>query len=190
MEKKRNLERSENLIKELIWARYIKNDSVPKEKISVLFSILQKYMKLFSLMDKKFTEKRREGMQDWFVGVLSSEVEEVLDPSVFLKESLNYEVFSWFRSRFLWEGHGLNEKERDIQMFIAVHRSLTKSDKAWIRHRLLKAFIPGWENLKEVQIQEKFEDIVEVQGKIENQLRSPYQARMFRFVQGQFFFLF
>jgi hypothetical protein len=181
-----NLQKTaENLIKELIWARYIKNDSVPKEKISELFSILQKYMKLFSLLEMKFKEKRREEVQDWFIGVLSSEVEEILDPSVFLKESLNYEVFSWFRGRFLWEGHNLDEKDRDIQMFIAVHRSLTKSDKAWIRHRLLKAFIPGWENLKGDQIEGRFENIINVQEKIEDQLRSPYQGRMFRFVQRQ-----
>src|SRR4030042_3360376 len=79
--KTENLQKTaENLIKELIWARYIKNDSVPKEKISELFSILQKYMKLFSLLEMKFKEKRREEIQNWFVGVLSSEVEENLDP--------------------------------------------------------------------------------------------------------------
>ncbi len=176
---------TENLIKELIWARYIKNDSVPKEKIIELSSVLQKYLRLFSLFEAKLKGSELQDDLDWFTGILSSEVEEVLDTSVFLKESLNYEVFSWFRGRFIWEGHNLDDKERDIQMFIAIHRSLAKSDKAWIRHRLLKAYFPEWENMNIGAVEDNFIKILETKTNIEDQLRSPYQTRMFRFVQRQ-----
>lgn len=95
---------TESLIKELIWARYIKNDSLPKEKIIELSSISKKYLKLFTLLDLKFKEKEVEDNLSWFIGVFSSEVEEIIDSNIFLKESLNYEVFSWFRGGLFGKG--------------------------------------------------------------------------------------
>ena len=184
--KTKNLQKaSEELIKELIWARYLPNSSVPKEKITILSLILGKYMKLFSLFEDHLDAKELEENRNWFIGVLSSEVEEILDPTIYLKESLNYEVYSWFKGRFVWEGHKLSEKERDIQIFIAVHRSLSKSDSAWIRHRLIEAYLPEWENISGDEIEGNLDRIIEVKGEIETQLKSPYQPKMFRFVQRQ-----
>lgn len=70
-------------------------------------------------------------------------------------------------------------------MFIAIHRSLAKSDKAWIRHRLLIAYFPGWENMNENEVESNLNLLFDIKNKIEDQLKSPYQARMFRFVQRQ-----
>ena len=176
---------TESLIKELIWARYVKNDSLSRQKIDQLSGVLDKYLTLFSLFSSNFSAKDVEESTSWFIGVLSSELEETLDPNILLKESLNYEVFSWFHGRFSWEGHSLDAKDRDIQEFVAIHRSLTKSDKAWIRHRLLEAYIPVWEDMKSEDVEKNFQEINEVKKRIDHQLSSPYQSRMFRFVQRQ-----
>jgi len=176
---------SENLLKELIWARYLNNASIPKSKISEIHLVIEKYLRLFAFVDSKFDGKAFEENSNWFLGVLSSEIEEIIDPGIYIKESLNFEVFSWFRNRFIWEGHNLSAKDRDTQMFIAIHRSLNKSDKAWIRFRLLNAYLPAWEGLKSDKVDSLNERLFEIRDKIESQLNSSYQPRMFRFVQRQ-----
>src|SRR3989344_3015841 len=76
---------TESLIKELIWARYVKNDSLSRQKIDQLSGVLDKYLTLFSLFSSNFSAKDVEESTSWFIGVLSSELEETLDPNILLK---------------------------------------------------------------------------------------------------------
>jgi len=176
---------SETLLKELIWARYEKNDYVPKKKIQILEVVVRKYLKIFQRLETVKSEKGLQECKDWFMGVFSSEVEELLEPSIFLKESLNYEVFSWFKENYDWQEHNLSDKDRDIQIFIAIHRSLTKSDKAGVRYRLLKVYYPNWDEIDDIEIMKSFASLINLIDEIEEKLNSLYQPRLFRFIQRQ-----
>ena len=176
---------AEILIKELIWARYLKNDSVPKRKLKVIELIVQKYLEVFSSLQKDSKVYNYNDLKDWFLGVFSAEVEEVLDENIFYREALNYCVFSWFKDNYSWVDTSLDEKEKDIQIFIALHRSLSKSDKAGIRYRLLKVYYPEWTEKDGFNTIDDINKVVEIERKIERQISSNYQPKMYRFVQRQ-----
>jgi hypothetical protein len=176
---------AETLIKELIWARYLKNDSVPKRKLKVIELIVRKYLEVFASLKKESEVYNYNDLRDWFLGVFSAEVEEVLDENIFYKEALNYSVFSWFKKNYSWVDTDLDEKEKDIQIFIALHRSLSKSDKAGIRYRLLKVYYPSWIEKDGFDAKEDINKIIEIERKIEREITSNYQPKMYRFVQRQ-----
>ena len=63
------------LIRELIWARYLKNDSIPETKIDEIESMLRKYNVLRQSVMKV---KESEDWQDWIIGIAACDIEQVL----------------------------------------------------------------------------------------------------------------
>jgi hypothetical protein len=174
---------AETLMKELIWARYIKNDFIPKRRLKTIEFIVTKYLEVFASLEKNATNYNYADLKDWFLGIFSAEIEEALDENIFYKEALNYCVFSWFKKNYFWVDSDLSEEEKDIQIFIALHRSLSKSDNAGIRYRLLKVYFPEWIEKKEFDPESELNKVIEIERKIERQITSPYQPKMYRFVQ-------
>lgn len=177
-----------SLIKELIWARYAKNDSIPKRKAGEIAKTISRYLEIFNLITP-LGEKERGGklndVKEWFLGIASAEIEEILDLEVFYLDALNVSVYSWFKKNFEWEGDGLDDFEKDIQILIAVQRTLSKSDNERVRYHLLQRFYPRWEELTEGEIREVIGELLKLRSKIELHFNSPFQPRIYRFVQRQ-----
>ncbi len=177
------------LVRELIWARYLKNDSIPKSKITDAAKILEKYLEIFHLLKYQTESGSRltgsSEIRDWFFGVASCEVEEVIDPYIYYVDVLNKPVFLWFKKHFDWLDEDLSEEDKDIQILIAVHRSLPKSDNPRIRYHLLKTFYPEWIEVENGELHLKIDRIVSIHQKIEDHINSPIQPRIYRFVQKQ-----
>lgn len=177
------------LVRELTWARYIKNDSVPKSKVKEISRVIEKYLNIFYLIGKKTKKEDRlskaSELRGWFFGVASCEIEEIIDPDIHYLDILNYPVFLWFKKHFDWQGGGLSEKDKDVQILIAVHRSLPKSDEPRIRYHLLSTFYPEWSSVDENNLEKEFNNFLDIRIKIEDQINSPIQHRIYRFVQKQ-----
>lgn len=181
-------EHATSLIRELIWARYVPNDSIPKNKAGEIAEIISKYLSIYQLVSdaKENGEFVKPGeLREWFLGVISCEIEEVLDPLIYYIDTLNYPVYLWLKKHFNWQDEDLGEKDKDIQLFIAVHRSLPKSDEPRIRYHLLRAYYPDWRTVNEEQLESVINEIFEIRKEIETQISSPIQPRIYRFVQRQ-----
>ena len=178
-----------HLVRELIWARYIKNDTVPKSSIEKTALVIEKYLKVIELVTLNSRgskgPKKKSELRAWFFGVASCEIEEIIDPTVSYSEVLNYPVYLWFKKHFDWQDEGLSEKDKDVQIMIAVHRSLPKSDEPRIRYHLLNTFYPKWMEIGDREAEKNIENIIKIVNRIERYLDSPVQARIYRFVQKQ-----
>jgi hypothetical protein len=123
------------LIKELIWARYLKDDSVIVTKINDIEKIIDKYqVALSSTKDKILAE--------WLLNLAGCEIEESLVFNPFPQLLINY-VTASLQSRI--EIVGVNdERAKDIQVYIAVERTFAKNSEIFITYHLLKALYPEW----------------------------------------------
>jgi len=177
---------AENLIKELIWAGYLRNDSLPASKVTAIAEIIAKYMKFFELILSKYPS-RGDGAnwRDWLVGVLSCEIEESLDPTLNSIDILSQTTLSWFKKRFEWKGDGLEESQKDIQLIIAVFRGLFRTDDARTSYHLLKHLYPQWQDIKSENLNGLTGKIFELFQAIQADLNPPIQTRLYRFVQRQ-----
>jgi len=177
------------LVRELIWARYLKNDSIPKSKLKSISKIIERYLEIFHLIavetKKDRSLSRASELKDWFMGVASCEIEEIIDPFVSSLDVLNYPVYLWFKKHFDWQDKEITENDKDVQILIAVHRSIPKSDIPRIRYHLLKTFYEDWEELELEKLGKEISKIFEIRDNIQKQLNSPVQARLYRFVQRQ-----
>ena len=177
---------AENLIKELIWAKYLRNDYLPVSKVAQVAGIIAKYMKFLDFILTRYSP-RGEGasLRDWFIGVLSCEIEESLDATLSSIDALSQATLSWFKKRFVWKVDGLDEAQKDIQLTIAVYRGLFRTDDARTSYHLLKYLYPQWQDITSENLNGLTEKIFELFQAILAALNSPIQTRLYRFVQRQ-----
>ena len=177
---------AENLIKELIWAKYLRNDYLPESKVGQVAAIVAKYMNFFDLVGSRYP-LRGEGSKwrDWLVGVLSCEIEESLDASLSSIDALSQATLSWFKKRFEWKGDGLSESQKAVQLTIAVFRGLFRTDDARTSYHLLKFLYPQWGQIRSENLDGLTGKIFELFQAIQADLNPPIQTRLYRFVRRQ-----
>jgi hypothetical protein len=123
------------LIKELIWARYLKDDFVAVSKIDEIDGIITKYKTAFSITKDK-------NISEWLLDLAGCEIEESLVFNPYPQLLINF-VTQSLQSRIAISGV-TDEKFKDIQVYIAVERAFAKNSEIFITFHLLKAIFPEW----------------------------------------------
>lgn len=122
------------LLKELVWARYVEADSINEERIEKFKSIIQKYRDAGLLIPNS-------NKSSLLVGLCACEIDESLNFEPENQIIINY-VSSALESIIDFDE---NDKSiRSIQIYIAVERSFAKNSEILIRYKLLKVFLPKW----------------------------------------------
>jgi hypothetical protein len=178
-------ELADGLIRELIWGRYLKNNFIPKKIAGEIEVVLSKYQEIERLLTSKENQLKPGETKDWFMGICACEIDELLDPNFYFREALCKSLYFWFKSNFNWQDNGLSEDDKDVQIFIAIQRSIAKADSSCLRYALLKVYYPPWKEITSINIDRIFGVILKIREEIERHLDSPVQPKMYRFVQKQ-----
>ncbi len=172
---------AEPLIKEMLWARYLENNTIPEDKITQIQEVIDKYFYLRNEFMVGRSTQDREKIGSWIIDVASCEIEERLSPDLRRVAFTNY-VYHMLRTQLnLFEDGG----SRDVQVYIAVERAFAKSDDPLIRYHLLKLLAPelvsgNWQNAQKILPQ--FSGIYD---KIEKDLIHSQADSLRRFVKKQ-----
>ena len=167
------------LIKELIWAKYLKNNSVPVSKIAEVENIIDKYKIAFEVIKEKRKAIRRpkedldreKNMFNWLLDLAGCEIEERLVFNPFPQLLINFTTES-LQPRINIVGKN-DERFKDIQVYIAVERVFAKNSEIFITYHLLKGFYPKWFELKSEGTKEAFPRLLEAKVSIDSDLKNP-----------------
>lgn len=136
----------EELVIELTQSGYLANDSVPKQKLDEIETIITGYYDIFWQMRAHHVGVDKAS--EWTLDVLSVAVEAVFNKT----ETLYMTSFADFAYNHFLESIDDNslKKEGDYTtaLYIAVHRTLLKSDIAVVRLALLQSQDGSFEDLK------------------------------------------
>ncbi len=136
----------ENVIKELISARYLENNKVPESKIIEVAQVIEKYDLLYTGVENQKGFQSALGLYDWIVNLAACELEETLVPANKMKALVRF-MFDEVKARIEIVSHNeLSEEEKSLQLFLAVNRSLVKSDKPMLEYLILKLWYADWKN--------------------------------------------
>jgi hypothetical protein len=127
------------LVSEMTHARYLKNDTVAREKVGSIMAIAERYSKLAVEVRKAHADIPREQLATWMYQAASVEIEHQLVPHA---ETDAYIDFAHRHYEQHIDRDSLPEVEDSvytIALYCAVHRSLFKSDVATIRYYALAA---------------------------------------------------
>src|SRR3990172_2172497 len=102
------------LIRELIWARYFPDSSVPESVVAHVASAIDLFLKLEEEINKKHRINRTL-VNEWMMQLLSSEIEHILK-APHRKDTMCNFIYQLFRNRIIISDD--SEEVRDIQTFI------------------------------------------------------------------------
>lgn len=131
---------AENLVVELLWARYIDSSLIDANKIAEIQSIIERYLKV---KHELFQSKNEyEGVAwDTVIGIASSEIEETIVSATKRNALIN---FFYYAVRPKIQIPNTDEQYGNIQTYIAIERSFAQADEAIIMHHILKMVLPNW----------------------------------------------
>lgn len=154
----------ENLIRELLWARYFSADTLGQDDVNNIQQMTDLYLGLM---------KTHKSHSEFFFHLLTCEVEELLSPQEAQKNTLKmFYIYQVLKEKVKVEH--VEDELKNIYFYIALEKIFSKSDLPYLRYHLFKLL--GKEVLSLTT-----HEIV----KIDNYIRNPYSDRFRRFIQSQ-----
>ena len=171
-----------DVLRELIWAHYLPNKQVPEHMIGTVTAVFEKYRPLFSRA--RTDEHHSAELFEWLLDVVSSEVEYVLSPPI-VDEAEAGLAYRELRNRMIWANPSVKEEDHDLQLYIAVHRSVLHSNVATLRFRVFTLYYPGWLTAKlgDPLVNDIAGQLPTIVEAIERQLRHPAADAVYRLVR-------
>ncbi len=171
-----------DLLRELIWARYLPNKRVPETMAKAIADLLEKYAPLFEAA--RLRAALPQVAHEWLLDLASVEIEYLLMPPR-SDEALASYAYQALKERVVWSTAIVKEEERDLQLYVAVHRTVLKSNRATLRFRLLTLYYPAWTKARahDALISEIAGELPRVVQAIEGQIMHPAADAIYRLVR-------
>ena len=162
---------TDQFLAELAMAGYLERKAISEELKYEIGSLIAKYQAGVRNAPGYETKK-------WLVAVGSCEIEETLFPNP-ARYALTGAMYQTVQGRIKFSGR-LPEKEKDIQIFIAVLRSLSKVDSISLNYYLAKIYLPEWfeNSTAESKRIEKIKNISILMGSVRAKASSPLSAKI------------
>lgn len=170
------------LISELIRARYLKNSTVPESMVGEVAKIINRYFELLNKAPTFKSSRQRRKLLNWILNILSTEIEAKLS-SHHQDEALVNFMYQVIHPHIVFPEKMEDEREKNLQIYIAIHRALIKSDNPILRYYLFKIQNPSWPNCGAEEKQRIADHLYEIRETIEKQLEHPLAERLFRLMK-------
>ncbi|MEA3344385.1 MAG: hypothetical protein U9Q16_01770 [Patescibacteria group bacterium] len=171
------------LILELIRGGHFPNDKIAETKINDVQKIIEKYV--FILNNKKKSQnKNKIQIYSWLSSIAACEIEAAINPPIKEMALMNY-MFELMKEKIrlseeTLKSKKINEKQKDIQIYIAVHQALFRLDCPIISYHLLIYKYPEWRNPSNDNLNEISNNIFLIHDDIEKSLNNPLLDKFYQ----------
>jgi len=175
---------SKHLITELIRAGYLPNNTLPETKIDEIGEVISKYLSLrhhSQQVVKKQSSEEKNGILAWIISVAASDIEERLGKNQVDLAVIDYMYDILSENIKLPEDSPYSE-ERDVQIFLGIHRSLLKFDREMLSFILFKYYNPNWQTATSADIEQAAVDILALKKAINDQIDHPLADQLSRII--------
>lgn len=175
---------AENLLRELLWARYFDNSTLGTEDSLEIQGLIEKYITLKKKLIPGRVSEMQVYLNQFLLDILTCEIEEVLKPGSAQKQSnLTFFIYQVLRKKIKIEG--LNEDQKDAFFFVAAEKSYGKSDRSYLRYHL---FITFYKTLKAYTNKELYNlagKLPSIFKKIDDMVANPYVDNLIKYTRKQ-----
>lgn len=166
------------LIRELVWARYFPDASVPESRVVKVADTID----LFLSLEKKIEDKHKLNPSqsfEWIVHLLSSEIEDILKPGNEKDLMCNF-IYQLLKNKVTITDD--SEETRDIQAYIGVRRAYANDDLALLRFRLFRQYFG---KVTDANIDNVAENFLAAKQKFETQISYPLKDKIYNWIKNQ-----
>lgn len=166
------------LLRELVWARYFPDSSVPESIVTKVAHAIDLYFHLETEINKK--HRINKGIvAEWVLHLLSSEIEHILKPND-PKDLMSNFIFRIFQGKVTIVND--SEEIRDIQVFIAVRRAYANDDLPFLRYHLFKQYFGA---INQENIDKISDNFVSGIKTLEMQFHYPAKDKIYSYIKSQ-----
>jgi hypothetical protein len=185
--KSKPMDLAEGLLKELIWAQYLPNDTILKEEVRNVALVIKKYQFLMQV-------SKDEGNGDmdnlrWLFDVAAVEIESQLFPKTRVRDLAMLEyVCEAITQRVTIEDPAftdLSQEEVYLQFQIQIMQILHQSDQGAIHLLLLEQFFPGFDTRRKKVLTEVGGNLAEIKSIFDRQIKHPFGEKIISTVKRQ-----
>lgn len=166
------------LIRELVWARYFADATIPETIVVEVEKAIDLFLKLEDLVNEKHRINRAK-LREWIIHLLSSEIQHILKPNEKENMMSNF-IFALFKEKITITDD--TQENRDIQVFIAVRRAFAKDDLALLRYQLFKQYFGALSTNNLASIGERFMEYLKM---VDFQFSYPTKDRIFTYIKNE-----
>lgn len=166
------------LVRELVWARYFPDGSVPETLVSQIEECIDLYLNLQTQVIQRHN-LNRSIIFEWILNLMSSEIENILAIKKD-KEVLSNFMFQIFKDLIVIEDDSIETK--DVQVFIAIRRAFAKEDIALLRYHI---FLQIFGTLSSKNIDQVVEMFPKVIRYIDKQIKYKLRDRIYTYIKNQ-----
>jgi len=167
---------AQDLVRELIWAGYFPNSSVPETIIDEVAKTIELFLELKNKVgDKKTIQK--DNLNSFIIDVLSCEILNTIHSN---KEKNAVANFMYKNLKDSVKIDDDSEQNRDLQIYIAVRKNFAKDDLASLHYRLFRQIFG---KLKESNLNEISSGFNEGYKEITHQLNYPKKERIYNHIK-------
>lgn len=175
---------AENLLRELLWARYFPNGSLGEEDIDIIQKILDKHLQVKRVLLAGRDSKTKEYLYQFVMDLLTCEIEETLCPDEIMKES-SYTYFVYQILKDKAKITPITEEKKDTYLLTAIDQAYRKSDRPYQRYHLFITFYKPIFHYSDAELHELTSRFYEIFRKIDEIRHAPYVESLYKFVKKQ-----
>ena len=167
---------ADGVVRELIWAKYFADSTVPETIIKDVASSIDLYLKLKNTLSKEKILNESK-LNEFIIQVLSSEIESILLPKKEKEAMVNF-MFQILKNSV--EITDKDEQTKNAQIYIAIRKNFGKEDTALLRFHLFKQIFG---KLSKENFENTIKSFKDGYKEIESQLSYPKNDRIFNHVK-------
>ena len=143
------------LVRELVWARYFADESLPESIIAKIEKEIDLFLNLREQILGKHKTLKEKTVNEWIYHLMSSSIVHILGVMK-RKEKMTNFMFEVIKNNIAIADD--SDQTRDIQVFIAVHKAFAKDDLALLRYNLFRQYFGSLTDENVDKVAEKFLD--------------------------------
>lgn len=170
---------AEPLIRELVWARYFPDNTLPQSLISKTVAIISFYQELRHNVLAHHPSLKEAKVNEWILQLMSCQISRLLKPNK-EKEAMSNFMYHLLKDSVVIKDD--SEDTKNVQVYLAVRRAFAKDDIAFLRFHLFRQLFPEPEETNLEQITKTF---AKGYHEIEHQLNYKLKEKIYVYVKRQ-----
>jgi len=174
---------AENLIRELLWARYFPNESLGQKDVSNVQEIIDKYTLLRKEIIVGRPDFKKNYLAEFVFDLMTCEIEEALTPEASETNSLfTFYIFQVLKDKLKVED--IDENTKNAYFFLALDKAFNKSDLPYLRYHLFTLYNEKLSKLSKDEIRTQATKFVGLFEDIDKLIKNAIVGRVLRFVRN------
>lgn len=175
---------AENLLRELLWARYFDNGVLGAEDSAIIQGLIDKFILLRRQMVVGRDSELKIYLDQFLLDLLTCEIEETLKPeSAQIQSNLTFFIYQVLRKKIKIEG--LKDDQKDSFFLVAIEKVFAKSDRSYLRYHLFTTFYKTLAAYSEKELSGLGTQLPSVFKKIDDLIANPYVDNLIKFTRKQ-----